>query len=44
MLLHSMLNFNLMKNFVFLYFHEHKNTKLNYFILIFKGANFRVLH
>ena len=39
-----MINFNLMKNFIFLYFHEHKNTELNYFSSISEEANFRVLH
>ena len=43
-LLRLMINFNLMRNIFFLYFHEHKNTKLNNFIYISKGVNFRVLH
>ena len=38
-----MINFNLMKNIVFLCFHEHKNTELNHFSYISKEANFRVL-
>ena len=32
-----------MKRFVFLYFHEHINTKLNHFNSISKRENFRVL-
>lgn len=28
----------------FLFFHEHKNKKLNNFIYISEGVNFRVLH
>ena len=32
-----------MKRFVFLYFHEHINTKLNHFNSIAKRANSRVL-
>jgi len=38
-----MINFNLMKILFFLYFYEHKNIKLNNFIYISKGVNFRVL-
>ena len=38
-----MLNFNIMKIFIFLYFHEHKNSQINYFNPIFKSINFRVL-
>jgi hypothetical protein len=38
------MNFNLLKSFIFLCFHEHKNTKLNHFNSISKRANFRVLH
>ena len=39
-----MINFNLIKKILFfLYFHEHKNIKLNNFIYILKGVNFRVL-
>ena len=37
-----MINFNL-KILFFLYFHEHKNIKINNFIYISKGVNFRVL-
>ena len=33
-----------MKNIILLRFHEHKNTKLNQFTSISKGAIFRVLH
>jgi len=29
--------------YFFPYFHEHSNTKLNQFLSILKGANFRVL-
>jgi hypothetical protein len=43
MLLHLMMNFILMKIFVYLCFHEHDNTKLNHFNSISKGINFRVL-
>jgi hypothetical protein len=32
------------KNIIFLCFHEHQNTKLNYFASILKRANFRLLH
>jgi len=40
-----MINFNLIKKILFfLYFYERKNTKLNNFIYISKGVNFRVLH
>ena len=39
-----MINFNLKNILFFLYFHEHKNIKLNNFIYISKGVNFRVLH
>ena len=42
MLLYPMINFNLMKNIIFL-FYEHKNTELNHFSYISKEANFRVL-
>ena len=43
MLLNLMMNFNLMKIFIFLCFHEHKNSKLPQFTPISKRANFRVL-
>jgi hypothetical protein len=43
MLLHLMINFNLVKNIISLCFHEHKNSKLTYFSSISKEANFRVL-
>jgi hypothetical protein len=39
MLLHLMMKFSLMENFIFLYFHEHKNTELNYFNYISKLQN-----
>jgi len=42
-LLNLIINFNLMKRFVFLYFHEHIITKLNHLNSISKRANFRVL-
>jgi hypothetical protein len=35
-----MINFSLMKKFIFLCFHEHKNTKSNLFNPISKVANF----
>ena len=38
-----MINFKLMKNFIFLCFHEHKKSKLNHFSSISKNSNFRVL-
>ena len=44
MLLLLMINFNIMKNILFLIFYEHKNSKLNQFNYISKVANFRVLH
>jgi hypothetical protein len=37
------MNFNLMKNIIFLCFHEHTNSKLNQFLFFSKEANFRVL-
>ena len=37
------MNFNLMKNFIFQYFHEHKNSKLLQFTPISKRSNFWVL-
>jgi hypothetical protein len=43
-LLNLMINFNLVKNIISLYFYEHKNSKLTHFSSIFKEANFRVLH
>jgi hypothetical protein len=43
MLLLLMMNFNIMKNILFLIFYEHKNSKLNQFNYITKVANFRVL-
>ena len=36
MLLHPMINFNLMKNYYFPRFHEHKNSELNHFSSISK--------
>ena len=42
-LLNLMINFNLIKQFIFIYFHEHKNTELNHFSSISEEANFRVL-
>jgi hypothetical protein len=36
MLLHLMIKFSLMENFIFLCFHEHKNTELNHFNYISK--------
>jgi len=32
--------FNLMKNIILVYFHEHKNNKLNHFGSTFKETNF----
>jgi hypothetical protein len=43
MLLHLMINFNLVKNIISLCFHEHKNWKLTHYSSISKKANFRVL-
>jgi hypothetical protein len=43
MLLHPMMNFNLMKKIIFLCSHEHKSLKLNHFKSISKEPNFRVL-
>jgi len=39
-----MKNFHLMNFFIFLCFHEHKNSNINHFNHIFKSADFRVLH
>ena len=39
-----MMNFKLMKFFIFLCFHKHINSKSNHFSSIFKSLNFRVLH
>jgi len=39
-----MIDFKLMKIFIFLGFYEHKNIKLPQFTSISKEANFRVLH
>ena len=38
-----MINFKLMKFFIFLCFHEHINSKINHFSSISKNSNFRVL-
>jgi len=43
MLLNPKINFNLMNIIIFSIFHEHKYTKLNQFLPISKGTNFRVL-
>jgi hypothetical protein len=43
-LLNLMINFNLVKNIIFLCFYEHKYSKLTHFSSISKEANFRVLH
>ena len=36
-----MINFKLMKIFIFLYFHVHKNSQINYFNSIFKSGKFQ---
>ena len=39
-----MINFKLMKFFIFLCFHVHKNSQINHFNSIFKNSKFGVLH